>query len=69
MTHSFIMGITFPVDIKRGKGEKSISAGQIRYAIKVIYMYGKKSLILDLPLKRLFKGGLSDLGTKILQKY
>ena len=33
MAHPFFMGITLPVDVKRGKSEKSISTGQIRYAI------------------------------------
>ena len=46
------MRITFPLDIKRGKGEKSISPGEVRYAVRIIYMGEKKSLILDLPLKR-----------------
>ena len=45
-------GITFPVDIKPGKGDKSISPGQVRYAIRIIYMYEEKSIILDIPLKR-----------------
>ena len=37
----FFMGVTFPVDIKQGKVEKSISAGHIKYAIRIIYMYEK----------------------------
>ena len=44
MAHPVFMGITLPVDIKRGKGEKSISAGEIRYAVRIIYMYEKNQL-------------------------
>ena len=58
MAHPFFMGITFPADIKdikQAKSEKSISAGQIRYAIRIIYMYGKKSPILDLQLRRFLR--------------
>ena len=50
MAHPFFMDITLSVDIKRGKGEKSVSDGQIRYTIRIIYVYEKKSLISDLPL-------------------
>ena len=32
---------TFSVDIKPANGEKSISAGQIMFAIRIIYMYEK----------------------------
>ena len=48
------MGITFPVDIKRRKGEKSISAGQIMYAIRIIYMY-EKITYLGFTVKEIFK--------------
>ena len=41
MAHPVFMGITLPVDIKRGKGEKSKSPGQIRYTIRIIYVYEK----------------------------
>ena len=54
MAHPFFMGITFPVDIKRDKGEKSISAGQIRYAIRIIYMY-EKITNLGFTFKEMFK--------------
>ena len=47
MTHPFSMGIILPVDIKPGTGEKSMYPVQVRYAIKLIYMYEKKSRILD----------------------
>ena len=39
MGHPFSMGITVPVDIKPGTGEKSISPGQVRYAIRINYTY------------------------------
>ena len=41
MTHPFFMGIPFPTDIKPCTGEKAISTGQVRYAIRIIYMYAK----------------------------
>ena len=37
----FFSWVLFPVDIKPGKDEKSISYGQIRYAITIIYLYEK----------------------------
>ena len=37
----FFMGTIFPVEIKLGKGEKSLSHGQIRYTIRIIYMCEK----------------------------
>ena len=52
MAHPFFMGITFLVDIKGGKGEKSISAGQTRYAIRITSYMKKLSFILNLPLKK-----------------
>ena len=55
MAHPFSMDITFHLDIKPGKGEKSISPGQVRYAIRIMHMYEKKSLILDVLLKRYFR--------------
>ena len=50
----FSIGITFPMDIKEGTSEKSISPGQVRFCTIIIYMYEKKkkSLILGSPLKR-----------------
>ena len=44
MEHPFFMGITLPVDIKRGKIEKLISLGQAKYAVRKIYMYEKNHL-------------------------
>ena len=44
----------FPVDIKRGKDEKSVSAGQIRYAIRIIYMY-EKITYLGFTVNEIFK--------------
>ena len=52
MAYPFFMGINLLVDIKRGKGEKTISFGQVRYAVRIIYMYEKNSLTLDLLKKR-----------------
>ena len=37
----FSMGIIVPVDIKPGTGEKLISLVQVRYAIRIIYMFEK----------------------------
>ena len=45
MEQPFPMGITFPVDIKSGAGEKSISPRQVRYAIRLIYMHENNHLI------------------------
>ena len=55
MAHPFFMGITFPVDMKPGNGEKSLSAGQIRYAIRMNCMYEKKITYLGFTVQEIFK--------------
>ena len=55
MAHPFFMGITFLVDIKGGKGEKSISAGQTRYAIRITFIYEKIIIHLEFTVKEIFE--------------
>ena len=55
MTHPFFIGITFPVDIKRDKGEKSTSARQVRYAFRIICIYGKKPNYLRFTVNEIFR--------------
>ena len=54
MAHPSSIGITFPMDIKPGTGEKSVSPEQVRYAIRIIYMY-KKITYLGFIIKEIFK--------------
>ena len=44
MANPFLKDNTFLLIIKRGKGDKSISPGQITYAIRIIFMYEKNHL-------------------------
>ena len=51
MANSFSMGINVFVDIKPGVGEKSISPGHVRYAIRIIYT-NEKITYLGFTIKR-----------------
>ena len=56
MAHPFFIGINFSVDIKPGTGEKSISTGQVRYVIRMIYMlYEKKITYIGFTMKDRFR--------------
>ena len=55
MAHPFSMDITFHLDIKPGKGEKSISPGQVRYAIRIMHMYEKKITYPGCTVKEIFQ--------------